>query len=39
MSNNCEILDLDVKCDTLVPYYDMGISLTYHQRWLWCQVC
>jgi SOS-response transcriptional repressor LexA len=26
MSNNCEILDLDVKCDTLVPYYDMGIS-------------
>ena len=26
MSSNCKILDLDVKCDTLVPYYDMGIS-------------
>ena len=26
MSSNCEILDLDVKCDTPVPYYDMGIS-------------
>ena len=26
MSSNCEILDLNAKCDTLVPYYDLGIS-------------
>ena len=27
MSSNCKILDLDVKCDTLVPYYDMGMQV------------
>lgn len=26
MSSNCEILELNAKCDTPVPYYDMGIS-------------
>ena len=26
MISNCEILNLNVNCDTLVPYYDMGIS-------------
>ena len=26
MSSNCEILELNARCDTPVPYYDMGIS-------------
>ena len=26
MCSNCEILELNARCDTPVPYYDMGIS-------------